>query len=167
MQGREVLNAADLPGFGEPGQVFTLNGETVKSWPHPRQGKRGVEENALLWRDTNGRIIAGQPNPGGRGHVPVKRDELAGKFIDDLIADWEKHGKQALEDCRETHPHMYLKTVASLVPRAAKVEHTVGNTFIELLQEMSRNRAAEHSKVINGTVNDGEHSDVHSLPEPR
>jgi len=62
------------------------------------------------------RFKAGEsPNPGGK---PTKsRNRLQGKFFLNLADDFDKHGKQAIIDCREKDPVAYVKTVASLMPK--------------------------------------------------
>ena len=42
----------------------------------------------------------------------------------DLCADWKQHGTNVIADVRKTYPAVYLRTVASLVPRDEKMEIT-------------------------------------------
>ncbi len=88
-----------LPLDVEAGQQGRLpGGEIVKAFSHPKGG--------VFWRRSNGHMLPGQPSL-ARG-VGRKRNELAGRFIDDLFKDWKGHGEQVFADCRKSHPHMYL-----------------------------------------------------------
>jgi hypothetical protein len=66
-------------------------------------------------RDRNGRFLTGgKPGP---GRPPGCRNRLAEDFLTDLCEDWKKHGNSVIADVRSKHPAVYLRTVASLVPR--------------------------------------------------
>lgn len=58
-------------------------------------------------------------NPAGR--PKGSRNKLGEAFLDDMLADWEKHGKAAIEKVRETKPDAYLKVVAMILPRDLNV----------------------------------------------
>lgn len=58
-------------------------------------------------------------NPAGR--PKGSRNKLGEAFLDDMLADWEKHGKGAIEKVRETKPDAYLKVVAMILPRDLNV----------------------------------------------
>jgi hypothetical protein len=45
--------------------------------------------------------------------------------LQDLEADWEEHGKAALQQAREKDPVAYVRVVAGLLPRDVKITHTV------------------------------------------
>jgi Family of unknown function (DUF5681) len=54
-------------------------------------------------------------NPKGR---PIgSRNKLNEKFILALHDDFEKHGPAVIEKVRETRPEIYLKVIASILPR--------------------------------------------------
>lgn len=58
-------------------------------------------------------------NPGGR---PVAaRNKLQTKFLKELADDFEAHGKEAIEDCREQKPDKYLAVIASLMPKEVEI----------------------------------------------
>lgn len=58
-------------------------------------------------------------NPGGK---PVgARNRLTTRFLNDLAADFEEHGKQAIKECRETKPDAYIKAIAALCPKEVSV----------------------------------------------
>jgi Family of unknown function (DUF5681) len=55
-------------------------------------------------------------NPKGR---PIgSRNKLNEKFILALHDDFEKYGPAVIEKVRETRPEIYLKVIASILPRA-------------------------------------------------
>ena len=66
-------------------------------------------------RGTNGQFLKGSKGLGGR--KPGSRNKLGEKFISDLAADWQKNGKAALETVRNEHPEIYLRVIASIIPR--------------------------------------------------
>jgi hypothetical protein len=59
------------------------------------------------------------PREGQRG----ARSKVKERFLDDLCADYEKHGKAAIERIRESDPVAFIKVIASLVPREIRSEH--------------------------------------------
>ena len=70
-------------------------------------------------------------NPAGR--PKGSRNKLHEEFINELYADWCEHGPEVLKTVRETRPDVYLKVVASLLPRvpganessAVQVHHVI------------------------------------------
>jgi hypothetical protein len=58
-------------------------------------------------------------NPAGRGIG--SRNKLNEKFITDLYNSWQQHGAQVIEEVREKRPEIYLKVVASVLPREMHV----------------------------------------------
>jgi hypothetical protein len=68
--------------------------------------------------DDKGRFVSG--NIGG-GRPKGSRNKLGEQFIQDLQADWEKHGVETLVKVREEKPDQYLKVVASILPKDLNV----------------------------------------------
>jgi len=66
-------------------------------------------------RDNLGRFKSG--NIGGPGRPKGSRNRLAEDFLTDVCADWKQHGIKVIADVRKKYPAVYLRTVASLVPR--------------------------------------------------
>lgn len=59
------------------------------------------------------------PNPGGK---PVgARNRLTAAFLNALAADFDAHGKEALEQCRINKPEAYIKAIAALCPKEVSV----------------------------------------------
>lgn len=58
-------------------------------------------------------------NPNGR--PKGSRNKLGEAFIEDMHADWEAHGKDAIVRVRTEKPEQYLKVVASILPKDLNV----------------------------------------------
>ena len=59
-------------------------------------------------------------NPGGK---PVAaRNRLQADFLYALAEDFAAHGKAALQRCREEKPDVYVRMVASLMPKDFEVK---------------------------------------------
>ena len=54
----------------------------------------------------------------GRG----RRTKLAEMFLDQLLADWRRHGAETIAQVRKEKPDQYLKLVAALLPRQNDAE---------------------------------------------
>ncbi len=54
---------------------------------------------------------------GGPGRPKGSRNKLSEKFLTDLCAAWEEHGMEAITKVVENQPGVFLKVVASLVPK--------------------------------------------------
>lgn len=66
-------------------------------------------------------------NPGGK---PVgARNLLSRLFIEALRNDFDQHGEQAICDVRENDPAIYLRVIASIVPKEMTINE--GDTAIE------------------------------------
>lgn len=58
---------------------------------------------------------------GNPGRPKGARHKLGEAFLQDMLADWEKHGIAAIEKVRDTKPEQYLKVVASILPKDISV----------------------------------------------
>ena len=54
-------------------------------------------------------------NPAGR--PPGSRNKISEMFLQDLSADWEQHGAEAIAECRRTDVATYVKLAAALIPK--------------------------------------------------
>ncbi len=72
-------------------------------------------------------------NPAGR--PKGSRNELSEEFVAEVYADWCEHGAVAIQTVRETRPDVYVKVVASLLPRQVQAEVT-GPTHEERVAEL-------------------------------
>ena len=65
----------------------------------------------------------------------------------DLCADWKQHGTNVIADVRKTYPAVYLRTVASLVPRDEKMEITHSHKRDDLDDMNEKELAIEQVRV--------------------
>ena len=96
------------------------------------------------------------------GSPEATRRAFNKRFLLDLAADWQQHGREVFKRVRRESPAAYLKVCAMLVPREMKLEHSGGvkamtdeqiERGIELLKEMIAKRdAGANAKVIEGTA---------------
>ena len=54
-------------------------------------------------------------NPAGRPRG--SRNRLGEEFLSALFEDFHKHGLSAIQECRLTNPSVYIRTIASLLPK--------------------------------------------------
>ncbi len=101
--------------------------------------------------DFNGgmRNVAGRP----RG----VKNKLSHKFLTDLLADYETHGKEVIAICRIEEPVSYMKMIAGLLPK--EFELTTQTALSELTDEdldrfieHARRRLAEQARDVTGTT---------------
>jgi len=59
-------------------------------------------------------------NPLGR--PKGARSKLGEAFLEDMLSDWEEHGKVVIEAVRADKPDQYLKVVASILPKELNVK---------------------------------------------
>lgn len=86
-----------------------------------------------------GRFLAG--NSGNGGRPKGARSKLGEAFLDDLYTDWQQHGKEVVEAVRIDKPDVYLKVVASILPKdlnlnVNKFEEYSDDELIERLREL-------------------------------
>ena len=72
-------------------------------------------------------------NPAGR--PKGSRNKLSEEFVAEVYADWCEHGAAAIKTLRETRPDVYVKVLASLLPRQVQAEVT-GPTHEERVAEL-------------------------------
>ena len=83
-------------------------------------------------RDRDGRFkTGGKPGP---GRPLGSRNKLAENFLADLCVDWTKHGAAVISKVRNANPAVYLRIVASIVPRDLPMP-TRNNEFESLTDE--------------------------------
>ena len=75
----------------------------------------------------------GSGNPAGR--PKGSRNKLSEEFVAEAYTDWCEHGAVAIQTVRETRPDVYVKIVASLLPRQVQAEVT-GPTHEERVAEL-------------------------------
>src|SRR5215208_1050218 len=95
-------------------------------------------------------------NPAGR--TRGSRNALSEEVICALLRDFRQHGQKAIAQVRVKQPAAYLKVLALLVPREAKIEFS--NTYegmsteqievyiAEIQDRIDRRAAGDQAKVI-------------------
>jgi hypothetical protein len=68
-----------------------------------------------------------KPGPDARrvGRPAGIRNHLNKAFLQDLLDEWHEHGRAALRIMRTEEPAMFVRVVASLVPRELILEHGI------------------------------------------
>lgn len=66
-----------------------------------------------------GQFKVGHTGMGGR--PKGSRNLLGEAFLADMYADWQEHGETVIKTVRADKPDVYLKTVASILPRDLNV----------------------------------------------
>jgi hypothetical protein len=86
-------------------------------------------------------------NPGGKAQGA--RNKLQGKFLNALAADFEAHGKEAIEACRHEDPAAYIRAIVALMPKELEVRRPLDDLTDEQLESIiasvSAIDAARHS----------------------
>ena len=83
-------------------------------------------------------------NPKGR--PKGARSKFSEAFLNDIYCDWLEHGPNVIEAVRQTKPDVYLKVVASLVPRQFDLGEV--NPVEDMTQEQLLARIAELDKEL-------------------
>jgi hypothetical protein len=83
---------------------------------------RGSRNNG---ENTRKRIppVEHQFKPGNPGRPKGSRNKLGEAFIADLFATWQKRGLSAIERVIDEKPEVYLKVIASLLPKNVNLKH--------------------------------------------
>jgi hypothetical protein len=69
---------------------------------------------------TTGRFLPG--NKGGPGRKQGARVDLAEIFLREVLADFAEHGKEAIRQAREASPEIYVRMIASLLPKEVEAQ---------------------------------------------
>lgn len=93
-------------------------------------------------RDEKGRFITG--NIGG-GRPKGARNKLGELFLSDMYADWQENGIEAIKAVRAEKPDVYLKVVASILPKELNVN-------VNQYEEMSDAELVERIRQLDAAV---------------
>ena len=69
------------------------------------------------------------------------RNRLSEKFLSDLLAVYDKHGRSAIEDIAVNQPVEFLRIIAKLLPRKAEIEISAAHEINITIEQ--RRRIAE------------------------
>mgnify|MGYP005992319879 CR=1 FL=1 len=86
-----------------------------------------------------GRFVPG--NNGGPGRPKGARNKLGEAFLADMLEDWEENGQAAIATVRAEKPDVYVKVVASILPRDLNVnmnplEEATDEELIQRLRDL-------------------------------
>lgn len=112
-----------------------------------------MSERALVCaekRDERGRFIVPPISP---GRPKGARNKLGEAFLEDMFADWKENGAAAIKATRETKPEVYLKVVASILPRELNLR--VGQFEDMTDDELARELASIASQLAGAGVGAG------------
>lgn len=89
--------------------------------------------------EITGRFLPG--NSGFSGRPKGSRNKLGEAFLTDMYADWQEHGAKVIESVRADKPDVYLKVVASILPRDLNVninplEEATDDELIQRLRDL-------------------------------
>ena len=96
--------------------------------------------------DDDKRLTNLRPFQKGQGGRPKgSRNKLGEAFLDELFQDFTAHGPAAIVRCREENPAVYLKIIASLLPRQLNVDT---NPYDEMSDDDLLRRIRELNALI-------------------
>jgi hypothetical protein len=65
------------------------------------------------------------------GRPAGARNRLNTQFLNDLLTEWNAHGRAAIETVRKRDPATFVKIVASTLPREFSIEHATSDLSFE------------------------------------
>lgn len=87
---------------------------------------------------------ATQFKPGQGGRPKGSRNKLNEAFIQALCADFDTHGAEVIQRTREEKPDVYMKVVASLLPREVEIKRP--------LEDMSDDELVNAIELIRASI---------------
>ena len=95
-------------------------------------------------------FLPGRAKTGGR--VRGSRNKICARFIDDLQAEWERSGADALAVMAKEDPSGFVKVTASILPKELEVTQTqlmeIDDSELAELREAVRRRIEERRAFI-------------------
>lgn len=91
-----------------------------------------------------------QFKPGNLGRPKGSRNKLGEAFIEALYDDFREHGIEAVRACRATAPDVYLRVLASLMPKELAIEVT--NRYVMRTPEIAERLDAWLEKTLELTA---------------
>ncbi len=97
-----------------------------------------MAKTATSWRPGQSGNPAGRPKGA--------RSKLSEVVLEEVFADFQAHGAEAVRRVREQSPEKYLTLVASLVPKEVEGRFHVGNSIVDVLATFSETRETEEEE---------------------
>jgi hypothetical protein len=88
--------------------------------------------------------------PGHGGRPAGTRNKLTGRFLEDLLREWEEGGAAAIKICRLEEPTKFVQIVASLQPKEFELQTFMADaseTEIDNLIESIRERIEQKQQA--------------------
>src|SRR5208283_5305736 len=75
-----------------------------------------LHEQQKVLRNGKGQFLQGVSG-NAAGRPKGSRNRVGEAFLEALAADFDAHGAEAIAECRLTNPAVYIRVVASLMPK--------------------------------------------------
>jgi hypothetical protein len=138
------------PGWADPDFARVKNARSIRATARKQQMSRNIR----------GQFEKGHAG-NAHGRPRGSRNKLGESFLQELYADWIAHGKEAIRKVREEMPHVYLKVVASLIPKQLEIRENafdgVSDDELDAIIAYARNAL----KVAGEDVSAGEEETAH------
>lgn len=85
--------------------------------------------------------VSGNP----KGRPKGARNKLGEAFLADMLEDWEEHGAKVIKAVRADRPDVYLKVVASILPKDLNVN-------LNPLEEASDEELIQRLRDLEGAI---------------
>ena len=79
-------------------------------------------------RGTGRPFVKGDPRINRKGRPVGSRDKMSQALVDAFLADWEIHGPEAIEKCREKDVSTYVRVAFAMMPKEIKQEVDIKET---------------------------------------
>jgi hypothetical protein len=103
-----------------------------------------MDDDMTIKRDSRGHFLKGS---GGR--KPGSRNRLSSEFIEALHADFSEHGSGVISIVRLERPDIYIRVIASLLPRELRLE---GTSLSDQLQSMTDDELADAIEQVRRSI---------------
>ena len=79
-------------------------------------------------RGTGRPFVKGDPRINRKGRPVGSRDKMSQALVAAFLADWEIHGPEAIEKCREKDVSTYVRVAVAMMPKEIKQEVDIKET---------------------------------------
>lgn len=91
-----------------------------------------------------------QFKPGNPGRPKGSRNKLGEAFLEALHDDFQKHGAQAIVECRTEKPEAYVRVIAGLLPQEVKLSVEQELTDEQLVERIRQLEAVIRPFLVDG-----------------
>lgn len=136
-----------------------LEANDAVNTPKVQQTKKGEHLKPFNWQPGVSANPAGRPKGA--------RNALSENFIKDILEDWKVAGPSAIQACRLDNPGVYLKVVASLVPKELSVKNGTANQFDAILDQLDPEQLAQLDGLLRALGDAKKHEQAAIENKPR